>query len=133
MHPGDNQDRAWHSPAAAGPVSACIRLPASKSITNRALVLAALSDGQAAIANPLRARDTMLAASALRAMGTEITEEEKDPESRTVWRVTPGQPASGSAASVDVGNARTVMRFPAGVAARTPAAGPFDGGARARR
>ena len=67
MHPDNNQDRTWPSPAADGPVSARVRLPASKSITNRALVLAALSDGPdpvSVIANPLRARDTMLAAAA---------------------------------------------------------------------
>ena len=58
MHLVNNQDRTWASPAAAGPVSARVRLPASKSITNRALVLAALGDGPAVIANPLRARDT---------------------------------------------------------------------------
>ena len=47
MHLDNNQDRTWPSPAADGPVSARVRLPASKSITNRALVLAALSDGPA--------------------------------------------------------------------------------------
>ena len=62
MHPDNNQDRTWASPAATGPVSARVQLPASKSITNRALVLAALSDGPSVIANPLRARDTALAA-----------------------------------------------------------------------
>ena len=69
MHLVNNQDRTWASPAAAGPVSARVRLPASKSITNRALVLAALGDGPAVIGNPLRARDTTLAADALRALG----------------------------------------------------------------
>ena len=72
MHSVNNQDQAWASPAAAGPVSARVRLPASKSVTNRALVLAALGDGPAVIANPLRARDTALAAGALRALGSEI-------------------------------------------------------------
>ncbi len=133
MHPDNNHDRTWPSPAAAGPVSARIRLPASKSVTNRALVLAALSDGPAVINNPLRARDTMLAAGALRALGTEILDEEKDAESRTAWHVTPGQPAPGSSVSVDVGNAGTVMRFLPGVAALTSAAVAFDGDARARQ
>src|SRR5580658_11340787 len=73
MH--DDQDATWAAPAAAGPVSARIWLPASKSITNRALVLAALSDRPARIANPLRARDTLLAAAALRAMGTEVSDD----------------------------------------------------------
>src|ERR1700685_833002 len=68
----DDQDGTWAAPAAAGPVRARIWLPASKSITNRALVLAALSDRPARIANPLRARDTLLAADALRALGTEV-------------------------------------------------------------
>ncbi len=127
MHLGNNQDRTWASPAAAGPVSARVRLPASKSITNRALVLAALSDGPSVIANPLRARDTALAADALRALGSEIT------ESRTDWVVTPGQPAPDSAVSVDVGNAGTVMRFVPGLAALTSAVVAFDGDARARQ
>ena len=134
MHSDNNQDRTWPSPAADGPVSARVRLPASKSITNRALVLAALSDGPdpvSVIANPLRARDTMLAAAALRALGTGIDEE--DTESRTAWRVTPGQPAPGSAVSVDVGNAGTVMRFLPGLAALTSAVVAFDGDARARQ
>jgi len=127
MHRDNNQDRAWASPAADGPVSARVELPASKSITNRALVLAALSDGPAVIANPLRARDTTLAAGALRVLGTEII------ESRTDWRTRPGQPAPGSAVSVDVGNAGTVMRFLPGLAALTSAVVSFDGDERARQ
>jgi 3-phosphoshikimate 1-carboxyvinyltransferase len=127
----DNQDRLWHSPAAAGPVSARVRLPASKSITNRALVLAALSDGPATITNPLLARDTRLAAGALQALGTQITEEERS--SRTGWRITPGKPRADSVVSVDVGNAGTVMRFLPAVAALTPATVHFDGDARARQ
>ncbi len=127
MHSVNNQDRTWASPAAAGPVSAHVRLPASKSITNRALVLAALGDGPAVITNPLRARDTTLAADALRVLGSEIT------ESRTGWVIAPGQPAPGSAVSVDVGNAGTVMRFVPGVAALTSAVVAFDGDARARQ
>src|SRR5271157_6373318 len=130
MHPDNNQGRTWPSPTADGPVSARVRLPASKSITNRALVLAALSDGPdpvSVITNPLRARDTMLAAAALRALGTEVI------ESRTAWSVTPGQPAPGSAVSVDVGNAGTVMRFLPGLAALTSAVVAFDGDARARQ
>jgi 3-phosphoshikimate 1-carboxyvinyltransferase len=127
MHRDNNQDRTWASPAAAGPVNARVRLPASKSVTNRALVLAALGDGPAVIANPLRARDTALAAGALRALGTEVV------ESRTDWRITPGQPPRGSAVSVDVGNAGTVMRFLPGPAALTSAEVRFDGDARARQ
>ncbi|MDQ2813320.1 MAG: 3-phosphoshikimate 1-carboxyvinyltransferase [Actinomycetota bacterium] len=132
MHSADNHDRTWPAPVAAGPVSARVRLPASKSITNRALVLAALSGDPAVIVNPLRARDTLLAAGALRAMGAEITEDQ-DPESRTAWRITAGSPTAGSRVGVDVGNAGTVMRFLPGVAALTCATVDFDGDARARQ
>jgi 3-phosphoshikimate 1-carboxyvinyltransferase len=130
MHPDTDHDGLWPSPAASGPVSARVRLPASKSITNRALVLAALSDSPAAITNPLRARDTLLAAGALRAMGTEITEAAGP---RPAWRVTAGSPPADAQVSVDVGNAGTVMRFLPGVAALTSAAVHFDGDARARQ
>jgi 3-phosphoshikimate 1-carboxyvinyltransferase len=126
MH-ADEQDGTWAAPAAAGPVSARIWLPASKSITNRALVLAALSDRPARIANPLRARDTLLAAAALRALGTSIE------ESASAWLVTAGQPAAGSRVSVDVGNAGTVMRFLPAVAALTSAQVYFDGDERIRQ
>src|SRR5690348_11334994 len=126
MHVVNNQDRTWASPAAAGPVSGRVRLPASKSITNRALVLAALGEGPAVIGNPLRARDTALAAGALRALGCAIT------ESRTGWLIAPGQPAPGSAVSVDVGNAGTVMRFLPALAALTSATVTFDGDERIR-
>jgi 3-phosphoshikimate 1-carboxyvinyltransferase len=126
MHSVNNQDPTWASPAAAGPVSARVRLPASKSITNRALVLAALSEGPSVIGNPLVARDTALAADALRVLGSEIT------ESRTGWAIAPGQPAPGSSVSVDVGNAGTVMRFLPALAALTSAVVSFDGDERIR-
>jgi 3-phosphoshikimate 1-carboxyvinyltransferase len=126
MH-ADAQE-TWAAPAAAGPVSARIWLPASKSITNRALVLAALSDRPARIANPLRARDTLLAAAALRALGSEVADEPP-----AAWRVSAGQPPAGSRVSVDVGNAGTVMRFLPAVAALTRAEVHFDGDERIRQ
>jgi 3-phosphoshikimate 1-carboxyvinyltransferase len=91
-----------------------LRPPGSKSVTNRALILAALSSGPTMIINPLRARDTLLMAAALRALGAVIDQEAPEPGSAaegTVasWRVTPGW-ASGPA-TVDVGNAGTVLRF----------------------
>ncbi len=127
----DDQDRTWAAPAAAGPVRARIWLPASKSITNRALVLAALSDRPARIANPLRARDTLLAADALRALGTEVSDDADG--SPAAWLVSGGQPAAGSRVSVDVGNAGTVMRFLPAVAALTSATVRFDGDERIRQ
>ena len=57
----------WIAPAAAGPVTATVRLPGSKSMTARALVLSALADGPSRIDRPLRARDTTLMAEGLQA------------------------------------------------------------------
>ena len=62
----------WRAPAAHGPVRATLRLPGSKSITNRALILAALSDSPSVLRGVLKARDTSLAIGALRALGCAI-------------------------------------------------------------
>ena len=51
---------------------AAVRLPGSKSMTNRALVLAALAPGPTEILGPLRARDSLLMAGALRALGATV-------------------------------------------------------------
>src|ERR1700729_3633020 len=93
----------WRAPAAHGPVRATLRLPGSKSITNRALILAALSDSPSVLRGVLQARDTSLAIGALRALGSTID------SSGSELRVTPGTPGHGSTVSLDVGNAGTVM------------------------
>ncbi len=59
----------WEAPQASGALRARVRVPGSKSMTNRALVLAALAAGPADILNPLLARDTLLMADALRGAG----------------------------------------------------------------
>ena len=70
-HP-DRPHAPWTAPTAAGPVTATVRLPGSKSMTARALVLSALADGPSQIDRPLRARDTTLMAAGLRAMGAGV-------------------------------------------------------------
>src|SRR5260370_17873394 len=68
MHGAAESERGpapdWQAPGAAGPVRARLRPPGSKSVTNRALVLAALADRQTLITNPLLAKGTLLMASA---------------------------------------------------------------------
>ena len=53
-------------------INAQIRLPGSKSITHRALIMAALSEEPSEIRNPLKAEDTYLTANALEALGAKI-------------------------------------------------------------
>ena len=135
LPPGD-----WHAPAAGGPVRARLRLPGSKSMTNRALVLASLADRATVITGPLRARDTDLMAAALRGLGTVI---EASPEAEgdlagasPAWRVLPARhdgDAAGGGADIDVGNAGTVLRFMPPVAALTSANVAFHGDDRASR
>src|SRR6516165_8062787 len=72
-HDGPRAGR-WAAPAATGPVRARLAIPGSKSMTNRALVLAALADGPGTIAGPLHARDTLLMRAALTVLGATITE-----------------------------------------------------------
>ena len=49
-------------------------MPGSKSVTNRALVLAALAAEPGWLRRPLRSRDTLLMADGLRALGVGIEE-----------------------------------------------------------
>ena len=60
------------APAAERPVTATVSIGGSKSITNRALIIAALSSTPSTIHGALRSRDTDLMISALEAMGIEI-------------------------------------------------------------
>ncbi|MFY1633918.1 3-phosphoshikimate 1-carboxyvinyltransferase [Solwaraspora sp. WMMB335] len=94
----------WPAPTAAGGVHLSVRLPGSKSMTARALVLSALGDTAGTVTRPLRARDTVLMAAGLAAMGTGV-----DTTATRQWQVRPA-PLRGPA-HVDVGLAGTIMRF----------------------
>ncbi|MEV4673148.1 3-phosphoshikimate 1-carboxyvinyltransferase [Actinomadura sp. NPDC049382] len=114
----------WSAPVAHAPVDAVVPLPGSKSMTNRALVLAALAAAPGRIVRPLRSRDTDLMAAALRALGTGVAEDGDD------WLVTPGE--LRGPARVDTGLAGTVMRFLPPVAALAAGEVSVDGDPRAR-
>lgn len=125
----DTADDAWPAPTADGPVDAEVRIPGSKSATNRALVLAALADGPSTITRGLLARDTALMVAALRALGSGI-DEAPETEGNVTWRMTPGPIIA--AGRIDVGLAGTVMRFVPPVAALASGTTDFDGDPRAR-
>jgi 3-phosphoshikimate 1-carboxyvinyltransferase len=115
--------QTWAAPRVQRAVRARVELPGSKSLTNRALVIAALADRPTRIEAPLRARDTELMAAALRALGTDVADDGPD------WVVTP-RPLHG--ASIDTGLAGTVMRFLPPVAALADGPVSFDGDPYAR-
>jgi len=114
----------WAAPVAAGPVVATVPLPGSKSQTNRALILAALSHEPSQLVAPLRSRDTELMVAGLRAVGADVDASGDD------WWVRPAR--LQGPADVDVGNAGTVMRFLPPVAALATGPVRFDGDPRAR-
>jgi 3-phosphoshikimate 1-carboxyvinyltransferase len=127
----------WDAPTAARPVDATVAVPGSKSLTNRALVLAALADGPSRLRAPLRARDTALMAAALQTLGAGIENAGDD------WLVTPAPLPGGALAPhgesetqpvrIDCGLAGTVMRFVPPVATLAGGRSTFDGDAAARK
>ena len=117
-------DQPWPAPLAAGSVHARVEVPGSKSLTNRALVLAALADGPSTISRPLKARDTKLMAAGLRSLGVSIKSTDEG------WAVEPAD--LRGPAHVDCGLAGTVMRFLPVVAGLAKGDVRFDGDPRAR-
>jgi 3-phosphoshikimate 1-carboxyvinyltransferase len=114
----------WAAPYAVGPVTGQVRIPGSKSITNRALLLAAVADRPSTVSRSLVARDTRLMLEALRRLGVGIDQSAHD--------VTVTPVAMSGPARIDCGLAGTVMRFVPPVAALARGSVAFDGDERAR-
>ncbi|MDX2389933.1 3-phosphoshikimate 1-carboxyvinyltransferase [Streptomyces sp. DK15] len=119
----------WPAPLADGAVHATVTVPGSKSVTNRALVLASLAAEPGWVRRPLRSRDSQLMSDALRALGVGIEEtvasSSADGDSGEAWRIIPA--GLHGPATVDVGNAGTVMRFLPPVATLATGDIRFDG------
>ncbi|MGV8876835.1 MAG: 3-phosphoshikimate 1-carboxyvinyltransferase [Rhodoglobus sp.] len=121
----------WPAPQVSHALSASLSLPGSKSLTNRELVLAALSDGPSRLRSPLHSRDTALMIEALRALGVGIVEVATGSIFGPDLAVTPHELQGGS--SIECGLAGTVMRFLPPVAALALGPVAFDGDAAALR
>ena len=93
-------------------IDVALRVPGSKSITQRALVAAALAEGDSMLINPLVSEDTAYNIAALRQLGIEV---ECQPER---WRVAgQGGRIRASASDIFLGNNGTATRFLTSVAA----------------
>ena len=113
-------DAHWPAPfRGRTPVHAQVTIPGSKSVTNRALILASLATSPSTIRKPLISRDSELMSAGLSALGISITGSDE------AWQITPA-PLRGPA-RVDVGNAGTVMRFLPPLAAFAQGDISFDG------
>jgi len=99
-------------------ISARITVPGSKSITNRALILAALADGEITLRGALWSEDTQIMVTALQCLGFAVAVAPDDNEicNRTI-RVRglggkiPNGGISGKPLDFFVGNAGTAARF----------------------
>ncbi len=91
-----------------GPVDASIRPPGSKSLTNRAVVCAALASGQSQLSGVLNSDDTQVMISAWQSLGLKI---DQDLESRQLWISGCGGSLSSRQKEIFVGNSGTTVRF----------------------
>jgi 3-phosphoshikimate 1-carboxyvinyltransferase len=111
----------------ASPVQLSVVIPGSKSVTNRALILAAQANSPSLLRRPLVSRDSQLMVAGLKSLGIGI--EEKNVEINGVqelhWKITPAPLIGG--VKIDVGNAGTVMRFLPPLAALAQGDVAFDG------
>lgn len=88
------------------PISGSIRVPGSKSLTNRALILAALSKGQSTLHHVLLSDDTKVMIAALGLMGVEISF-----SSPTTIEVSSTGALKAPNQPIFLGNAGTATRF----------------------
>ena len=103
-----------------GPLDARVRVPGSKSITNRALVCAALAGGESSLAGVLVADDTLAMVEALRLLDVEVALDEET--ATAVVRGTGGR-LPARAVTVDARQSGTTARFLAPLLAL--GAGPY--------
>ncbi len=113
------------------PVRGSVTLPGSKSITNRALILAALGRGTTTLRGALFSRDTRIMVAALRTLGFDV---QTDEAVLTITVTGRGGEIPVREAKLDVGNAGTAARFlTAFVCLRPDGIFHFDGDAAMRR
>ena len=111
----------------ATPVDISVVIPGSKSVTNRALILAAQAKSPSVLRRPLVSRDSELMVAGLKALGIGIEEKTVvvNGSEELQWIITPAPMRGG--VKVDVGNAGTVMRFLPPLAALATGEVAFDG------
>ena len=105
------------------PVDVRVVIPGSKSVTNRALILAAQAEGTSKLRRPLISRDSELMVAGLKQLGVKIEDSIENGEQ--VFSVIGGK--LKGPAKIDVGNAGTVMRFLPPLAALAEGEIAFDG------
>ena len=111
------------------PPDATVRVPGSKSVTNRALLVAALADGPSRIINPLFSDDSFWLMDALVRLGIDLSADRDGGEVGVKGR---GGGIPASDVDLFVGNAGTVARFLPPALALGPGPYTVDGAPRMR-
>jgi 3-phosphoshikimate 1-carboxyvinyltransferase len=112
-----------------GPIQGRARVPGDKSISHRALILAAMTVGESTVAGLLEGEDVLNTAKAMRELGARLA---RTPEG--LWRIH-GVGVGGfaqPAAPLDFGNSGTGCRLAIGAVAGCPVTATFDGDASLR-
>src|SRR5262249_21320851 len=125
-HPQETPIDLWSGP----PPRAVVRVPGSKSLTNRALLVAALADGQSVLTGALDCDDTRVMIEALRALGIDV---EHEPSAATIKVRGCGGRIPAKSASLYVANSGTTLRFLTPALATTHGTFHLDGCARMRQ
>lgn len=111
----------------SNPVDITVVIPGSKSVTNRALILAAQADSPSLLRRPLVSRDSELMVQGLRKLGIGIVEQDALVNGEAEFQLALTPAAMSGPAKIDVGNAGTVMRFLPPLAALANGEISFDG------
>src|SRR3954464_8258126 len=121
----DNANPAPLTARRAGPLKGIAQVPGDKSISQRALILGALADGETRITGLLESGDVHSTAGALRGFGAELTA-----EGRGRWRVigTGVGRWKSPKSELDFGNSGTGSRLVMGAMGTHPLPAPLTGG-----
>jgi 3-phosphoshikimate 1-carboxyvinyltransferase len=115
---------------AGQPLAATVNIPGSKSITNRALLLAAIASGSSVIKSALLSDDTWSMIAAMGILGIDL---DVDEAGRTITVHGAGGTIPAVSANLDVGGAGTAMRFLAGLLTLASGRYRIDGNSRMRQ
>jgi len=125
----DNANPAPLRARRSGPLKGTVQVPGDKSISQRALILGALAEGETRISGLLESGDVHSTAGALRGFGADLTA-----EGPGRWRVkgTGVGRWKSPASELDFGNSGTGSRLVMGAMATTPITAVFTGDASLR-
>jgi 3-phosphoshikimate 1-carboxyvinyltransferase len=125
-HPNEITIEPWSGP----PPSAVVRVPGSKSLTNRALIVAAMADGSSTLSGTLDSEDTRVMVQALTDLGIAV---DQDVAGETIQIVGCGGRIPAREAALNLANSGTSLRFLTAMLAAGAGTYHLDGSPRMRQ